>query len=104
MRRAIETAPRDGKFVILEDDVSGRFELAQWSAEARGWVRENGEPSKIAPTHWQTTDLPQEGDEVILQDKSTPQKETGLTAPHRREGPAALFSPRAWLHARGLRN
>src|SRR5258705_149628 len=55
MRRAIDTAPRDGKLVILEDDASGSFELARWSAEARAWVRENGELSKIAPTHWHTT-------------------------------------------------
>ena len=60
MRRTIDTAPRDGTFVILEDDVSGSFELAQWSAEARGWVRENGEPSKIAPTHWRV--MPGEAD------------------------------------------
>ena len=79
MRRAIDTAPKDGKFVILEDDVSGSFELARWSAEARAWVRENGEPSKITPTHWHRTRrddyLPQEGDEFILQ------KESGSSGP-----------------------
>jgi len=42
MRRPIKTVPRDGKVVILEDDASGTFELARWSAEARAWVRENG--------------------------------------------------------------
>src|SRR3954454_6252222 len=68
MRHPIDTAPRDGKFVILEDDVSGSFELAQWSAEAPGWVTENGELSKITPTHWQTRHLPREGEEFILQD------------------------------------
>jgi hypothetical protein len=99
MRRAIDTAPRDGKFVILEDDVSGSFELAQWSAEARGWVRENGEPSKIAPTHWQTTHLPQQRDQVILQDKSIPQKETGLNAPSPSRGPRSFVFP-AGLAAR----
>src|SRR4051794_38785982 len=87
MRRAIDTAPRDGKFVILEDDVSGRFELAQWSAEARGWVRGNGEPSKITPTYWQTAHLPQEGDEYIPQDKFIPQKETGRNAASPSRGP-----------------
>ena len=65
MRRTIDTAPKDGSFVILEDDVAGTFERAQWSAEARGWLRENGEPSTITPTHWQTTHLPPEGDEFI---------------------------------------
>src|SRR3954453_1814480 len=68
MRHPIDTAPRDGKFVILEDDVSGSFELAQWSAEARGWVTENGELSKITPTHWQTRHLPREGEEFLRDD------------------------------------
>jgi hypothetical protein len=52
MRRAIATVPRDGKLVILEDDASGTYEVACWSAEAHAWVGENGEPSKITPTHW----------------------------------------------------
>jgi len=52
MRQAIETAPKDGKIVILEDDASGTYDVARWSAKAGGWVGENGEPSKIAPTHW----------------------------------------------------
>src|SRR5260370_6591968 len=74
MRRAIETVPRDGKVVILEDDTSGTFELAHWSAEARAWVRENGEISKITPTYWHATRrdeyLLQEGDEFLLQKES----------------------------------
>ncbi len=72
MRRAIDTAPKDGTLVILEDDVSGSFELARWSAEARAWVKENGELSKITPMYWLRmlrSDLPQ-GDELI-------QKEVG---------------------------
>jgi hypothetical protein len=52
MREAFETAPRDGKVVILEDDASGAYEAARWSAEAGEWVGENGEPSNITPTHW----------------------------------------------------
>ena len=52
MREAFETAPRDGKVVILEDDASGTYEAARWSAEAGEWVREDGEPIKITPTHW----------------------------------------------------
>src|SRR6266853_4664509 len=79
MRRAIDTAPKDGKFVILEDDASGTFELARWSAEARAWVRENGELSKITPTYWHRTRrdeyLLQEGDEFLLQ------KESGSSGP-----------------------
>jgi hypothetical protein len=79
MRRAIETVPRDGKVVILEDDTSGTFELAHWSTEARAWVRENGELSKITPTYWHATRrdeyLLQEGDEFLLQ------KERGSSEP-----------------------
>src|SRR5713226_1954787 len=74
MRRAIETVPRDGKVVILEDDASGTFELAHWSADARAWVKENGELSKITPTYWHATRrdeyLLQEGDEFLLQRES----------------------------------
>jgi hypothetical protein len=52
MRRAIETAPKDGKAILLEDDASGEYGLARWSAEANDWVRENGEPIQIEATHW----------------------------------------------------
>ena len=52
MRRAIETAPRDGKAILLEDDASGEYAVARWSAEANDWVGESGEPIQIAATHW----------------------------------------------------
>ena len=52
MRHATETAPRDGEVVILQDDASGTYDVAHWSAEAGEWVGENGEASKIAPIHW----------------------------------------------------
>ncbi|MBR0801126.1 hypothetical protein JQ615_37785 [Bradyrhizobium jicamae] len=92
MRRAIDTAPRDGQFVILEDDVSGVFELARWSAQAHSWVRENGEPSEITPTHWQTAHLPQEGDE-FLQDEPVRQEEAGLNTPSPSRGPRSFVFP-----------
>ncbi|MCC8952381.1 hypothetical protein H8B02_02570 [Bradyrhizobium sp. Pear77] len=93
MRHPIDTAPKDGTFVILEDDVSGCFESAQWSAEGRGWVRQNGEPSEITPTHWQTMHLPKEGDEFILQDELIPPKETGSIAPPASPGPRSFCFP-----------
>src|SRR6266404_8854642 len=49
MRRLLETVPKDGKVVILEDDASGIYELAHWSIEERAWVGENGKPSTITP-------------------------------------------------------
>src|SRR6516164_9213658 len=55
MRRVIESAPRDGKFVILEEDAGGNQGVARWSSEAGGWVGEDGEPINIAPTHWYPT-------------------------------------------------
>ncbi|WP_342710726.1 hypothetical protein AAFG13_00020 [Bradyrhizobium sp. B124] len=94
MRRLIDTAPKDGTFVILEDDVSGSFESAQWSADGRGWIKKNGEPSEITATHWLTMHLPEEGDEFILQDESLPPRETGSIAP-----PA---SPRSFCFPSGL--
>ena len=63
MRRTIETAPRDGHAIILEDDGSGTYDVAQWSAETGKWVGENGEPSKITPTHWH----PLQGDNFLRQ-------------------------------------
>ena len=55
MRRMIETAPQDGKFVILEEDARGNYDVARWSSEAGGWVGEDGEPINITPTHWHPT-------------------------------------------------
>jgi hypothetical protein len=52
MRRAIETVPRDGEVVILEDDISGTYELAHWSAQEGAWVGESGKPCQITPTYW----------------------------------------------------
>jgi hypothetical protein len=51
MRHTIETAPRDGKFIIIEDDASGRYDVAHWSPSGE-WVREDGEPSKVTPSRW----------------------------------------------------
>jgi len=48
----IETAPRDGGFLILEEDTSGENDIARWASEAGGWVRKNGEPIKIRPSYW----------------------------------------------------
>jgi hypothetical protein len=31
----IETAPQDGKFVILEEDARGNYDVARWSSEGR---------------------------------------------------------------------
>ena len=51
-RQLIETAPRDGRFLILEEDAGGKYDIARWAPEAAGWVREDGEPIKIRPSYW----------------------------------------------------
>ena len=48
----IETAPRDGRFLILKEDASGKFNIARWAPEAGGWVRENDQHIKITPAYW----------------------------------------------------
>jgi hypothetical protein len=64
MRQAIETAPRDGSTIILEDDASGTCDVAHWSPEAGEWVDENGEPIRITPSQW----YPISGDKYLLQE------------------------------------
>src|SRR6185295_17453370 len=51
-RLPIETAPRGGGFLILEEDAGGKFNIARWAPEAGGWVGENGESIKITPSYW----------------------------------------------------
>jgi hypothetical protein len=64
MRRTIETAPRDGNVVIIEDDASGTYDVAHWSPEAGEWIGEKGEPIKIIPSHW----YPMQGDNYLQQE------------------------------------
>lgn len=51
MRYPIETAPRNGSIVVLEDDASGTLEVAYRSPSGE-WIGEYGEPSAITPSHW----------------------------------------------------
>ena len=60
MRKAIDTAPRNGDFVILEDGARGTIAVARWSAESAQWLDEHGTPSQLNPTHWHS---PQSRDE-----------------------------------------
>ncbi|WP_426413200.1 BA14K family protein [Bradyrhizobium ganzhouense] len=68
MRRTIVTAPRDGKVVILEDDVFGTYDVARWSPESGEWIGENGEPIKITSSHW----YPMQGDNDTPQSPDVP--------------------------------
>jgi hypothetical protein len=66
MRCEIDTVPKDGTSVILEDDARGTYELACWSSEQSVWVGENGKPIPITPTHW----LPLQRDEYLLRERA----------------------------------
>lgn len=52
MRHAIETAPKDGHCVIVEDDANAIYDVGRRSPEAGDWGGEDHGPIKIAPTHW----------------------------------------------------
>lgn len=83
MRRTIETAPRDGKVVILEDDVFGTRDVAHWSPESGQWIGENGEPIKITSSHWypmQGDNDPEQGHDV----SSNPSRAGSSTSRSRR--------------------
>ena len=64
MRHPIEESPKDGTAIILEDDASGTYDVAHWSTEAGQWLGENGEPTKITPTHW----YPMPRDQYLLRE------------------------------------
>jgi hypothetical protein len=74
MRQAIETAPRDGEVVILENEPTGTYDVARWSARRGEWVAEDGEPTKITPTHW----CPTPGDKYLPEDHDESSKPTQL--------------------------
>ena len=79
MRRPIETVPKDGKAVILEDDTNGTYELARWSAQDCAWVGENGKPCNMTPTHWHTV---QRAEHLEGDCKSSSLLERGTTFPN----------------------
>ena len=58
MRQPIETAPRDGKEIWVEDDQSA-YDVAHWSSATKEWVWKNGRPIRISPTHWSPIAEPQ---------------------------------------------
>ncbi len=77
--RPIETAPKDGQVIILEDGAIGTYEVAHWSPFGE-WVGENGEPSKITPTHW----YPMPRDESVLQEHKESSNPTQVGRARRR--------------------
>lgn len=51
MRRPIDTAPKNGQDIWLED-ATGAVEVGHWSPEAGRWVWQDGSPINGVPTHW----------------------------------------------------
>lgn len=90
MRKAIETAPRNGLFVILEDTAHGTFAVARWSVETARWLDEDETPIQLNATHWH---LPQTLDEQVTprrpqaSDWHSPTAAKGLTATADKPGP-----------------
>ncbi|MGZ5874314.1 MAG: hypothetical protein ACXWKP_19625 [Bradyrhizobium sp.] len=99
MRQAIETAPKDGSAILLEDDASGTCDVAHWSPEAGEWVGHDGEPIKIKPSQW----YPMPGDKYLLQEDegSSNPSQAGPSAP-RAYWQFAAFSILATLIAAAL--
>ena len=60
MRKAIDTAPRNGDFVILEDGARGTIAVARWAAEFAQWLDEHGTPCQLNATHWHSPQNPDE--------------------------------------------
>ena len=83
MRKEIDTAPRNGDFVILEDDVSGTYAVARWSAEAAQWLDDEGTPSQLNATHWhlpQTAVAPVNKIEPLADPRISRKASGGVTA------------------------
>ena len=58
MRKTIDTAPRNGEFVILEDAARGAFAFVRWSHDAAQWLDEKGTPCHLTATHWHSLQNP----------------------------------------------
>src|SRR5262245_9649687 len=51
-KRGIDSAPKNGDALILQDESTRSWELGRWSFERNDWVRTDGRPLRIFPTHW----------------------------------------------------
>jgi hypothetical protein len=48
----LDTAPRDGKLILLHDAQDRTSEVGRWSAESGSWVLEDGTEPGFTPAHW----------------------------------------------------
>src|SRR5712664_2861282 len=74
----IDVAPKNGDFIILQDECSR--ELGRWAQEANGWVQPDGTPVRISPTHWtrvsDDVDGPTDRESLLFLDAPLPDDET----------------------------
>jgi hypothetical protein len=99
MRQGIETVPKNGDFVILEDDGAAKYAVARWSSDSSQWVDEGGTPCTLNPTHWHPLNsagyAPQPTDELgVAAAKASPAAMRAYSAIKRRE--RASRPPRQW--------
>ncbi len=99
MRRPIDTVPKDGRKVILDDDVTGTHELARWSAETSTWVTQDGKTCVLNPTHWlalqRNEQLAEERPEqpLISGEVSSNIRKSPISPDHELTGPPATEAP-----------
>jgi hypothetical protein len=101
MRQTIESAPRDGDLVNHGDAASGTDDAVHRSPEAGQRIGENGEPSKITPSHW----CPMPAENYVQQQDGLPSGLRDATTPARRarrHGFFPLFAIVATLVAAAL--
>jgi hypothetical protein len=48
----IETAPKDGRLIVLCDEHDKFREIARWLEDERRWVRRDGTAVPTIPMHW----------------------------------------------------
>lgn len=103
MRKSIETAPRNGVFVILEDATQGTFAVARWSGEAAQWIDDDGQPIQFNASHWHP---PQSLDgEAAPRRSDAPGQPSPVTAGGMTEKPQVAIAPTqpAAANGRGIR-
>ncbi|MBR0830651.1 hypothetical protein JQ596_34610 [Bradyrhizobium manausense] len=89
MRQSIDTAPRNGKDIWVED-ATGAVEAAHWSPEAGRWVWKDGSPINTAPTYWYPVTA---GVDPADEQSDSPLAATMILIPVVLVGAALLFGP-----------
>lgn len=91
MREAIQSAPKNGTFVILEDAAHGDVAVARWSEVTSQWLDDDDKPVQLSATHWY---LPQTlGPRAAAARRNTPTaRPEPVPGPARAETPGTRFA------------